>query len=279
MRPQIRRPTASASPISSRFPQRLARTLLIALAALLATAAVAQAAPTVVTLGFDDGIDSQYTHRAMLAAHGFKATYFVNSGKLGTPGYMTWDQIADLARAGNEIGGHTLNHANLTTLSATDQQHEICDDRQALIQHGFGVRNFAYPFGVWNVATTWVLQGCGYASARTTGGSDYPEGPVYAETIPPKNALALRAVQPRLTTDLATFADVIDKARHSGGGWINIVLHGICDDPCFGADEYNTSSTKLAQLLSWIDQRAGVSVKTTAQVLGQGADTTAPSAR
>jgi peptidoglycan/xylan/chitin deacetylase (PgdA/CDA1 family) len=191
---------------------------------------------------------------------------------------MTWDQVADLASAGNEIGGHTLDHANLTTLSAADQQREVCDDRQALIQHGFGVRNFAYPFGASNATVRTVVQGCGYATGRTTGGTDYPSGPVYAETVPPKNAYALRAIQPRLTTDLATFQDIVDKARYSGGGWVNIVLHGVCDDPCFGASEYSVSSTTLAQLLSWIDQRPGVSYKTTAQALGQAPDTTAPSA-
>jgi peptidoglycan/xylan/chitin deacetylase (PgdA/CDA1 family) len=243
-----------------------------------AAVTVKHASPTVVTLGFDDGIDSQYAHRALLAAHGVKATYFINSAKVGTPGYMTWDQLAELASAGNEIAGHTLDHANLPTLSAADQQREICDDRQTLIQHGFGVRNFAYPFGAWNAAVKTVVQSCGYASARTTGGTDYPEGPVYAETVPPKNAYALRAIQPRLTTDLATLQDIVDKARYSGGGWVNLVLHGVCDDPCFGASDYSISSTTLAQLLSWIDQRPGVSVKTTAQALGQGADTTAPSA-
>ena len=38
-------------------------------------------------------------------------TFYLNSGRLGTNSYyMTWDQIADLAADGNEIGGHTVDH-------------------------------------------------------------------------------------------------------------------------------------------------------------------------
>ncbi|HYV14817.1 MAG TPA: Ig-like domain-containing protein [Conexibacter sp.] len=243
-----------------------------------ATVTVKHASPTVVTFGFDDGLASQYAHRSILQAHGIKATYFINSANVGGAGYVTWSQIADLAAGGNEIAGHTLDHANLPTLSAADQQREVCDDRQALISHGFDVRNFAYPFGAWNAAVKTVVSGCGYLSARTTGGTDYPDGPVYAETVPPKNALTLRAFQPRLTTTLATFQDVIDKARFSGGGWVNLVMHGVCDDPCTGGGDYDTNANTLDQLLTWIGQQPGVTVKTTAQTLGQPADTTAPTA-
>ena len=243
-----------------------------------ATVTVKHASPTVVTFGFDDGIATQYAHRSILQAHGAHATYFINSNNVGKPGYVTWAQLADLAASGNEIGGHTLDHANLPTVPAAEQQRQVCDDRAALIQHGLDVRNFAYPFGAWNAAVKTVVSGCGYLSARTTGGTDYPDGPVYAETAPPKNALTLRAFQPRIDTTLATYQDVIDKARFSGGGWVNFVLHGVCDDPCTGAGDYETNATTLEQLLSWIDQQPGVTIKTTAQELGQPADTTAPTA-
>jgi peptidoglycan/xylan/chitin deacetylase (PgdA/CDA1 family) len=237
---------------------------------------VKHASPTVVTLGFDDGLASQYDHRSILQAHNAPVTYFINSGNVGKAGYFTWAQIADLAGAGNEIAGHTLDHPDLTTLSSADQQREVCDDRNALLAHGYEARNFAYPFGAWNAGVESVVSGCGYSTARTTGGTDYPEGPEYAETLPPKNPLTLRAIEPRLTTTLATYEDIVEKARFSGGGWVNLVQHDVCDDPCNGAVDYAMSATTLDQLLTWLAQQPGVTVKTEAQALGQAPDTTAP---
>jgi peptidoglycan/xylan/chitin deacetylase (PgdA/CDA1 family) len=53
--------------------------------------------------------------------------------------------------AGNEVAGHTLDHVRLTTATAEEQRRQVCDDRAALIQHGFDVRNFAYPVHVTDV--------------------------------------------------------------------------------------------------------------------------------
>src|SRR5664279_5586618 len=80
-----------------------------------ATAAGA-ATQTVVTLGFDDGYASQYQTLAMLNAHSMHGTYYINSGTR-PPEYdtLSWAQLHDLANAGNEIGGHTIDHADLPT--------------------------------------------------------------------------------------------------------------------------------------------------------------------
>ncbi|MGB2709917.1 MAG: Ig-like domain-containing protein [Conexibacter sp.] len=240
------------------------------------TVTVLHAAPTVVTLGFDDGLASQYAHAGLLDARGIDATYFINSGAIGSGDAMTWAQLGELAAAGHEIGGHTLTHARLTTVSAAEQQHQVCDDRQALIQHGFDVRNFAYPFGAWDANVKTVVAGCGYSTARTTGGTDWPGGPVFAETVPPKNALTLRAIQPRYDTDLATWQDIVDKARYHGGGWVNIVVHGICEDPCTGHGDYDTPVSRFQAFLDWAQSRPGLTFKSTRQALNQAADTSAP---
>ncbi len=240
------------------------------------TVTVLHASPTVVTLGFDDGLASQYDNSALLDARGIDATYFINSDAIGAAGAMTWAQITALAAAGHDIGGHTLSHVNLTTAAPAEQVRQVCNDRQALIQHGFDVRNFAYPFGAWNTDVKSVVAGCGYSSARTTGGTDWPNGPVFGETFPPKNALTLRAIQPRYDTDLATWQDFVDKARYHGGGWVNIVVHGICEDPCSGHGDYDTPVSRFQSFLDWATSRPGVSFKSERQALGQAADTTAP---
>ena len=96
-----------------------------------ATAAGA-AANTVVSIQFDDGYASQYQTRAMLSAHGMHATYYINSGTRPPEfGNMSWAQLHDLANDGNEIGGHTIDHADLPTLSTSAATAEVCNDRTA----------------------------------------------------------------------------------------------------------------------------------------------------
>ena len=103
--------------------------------------------PTIVSLTFDDGRQTQYSARGPLAAHGLHGTFFINSGDVAstTDGfYMTWAQIHDLAADGNEIGGHSLTHPHLTSLSTDAARHEVCDDRTNLLNQGFApVQSFA----------------------------------------------------------------------------------------------------------------------------------------
>ena len=58
--------------------------------------------------------------------------------------------MSALAAAGNEVGGHTVDHVHLTTVSASKARQEICGDRDALLQHGLAVTDFAYPYGEFN---------------------------------------------------------------------------------------------------------------------------------
>ena len=94
------------------------------------TSSAAAAQPqTVVTLTFDDGWADVYQGLAMLNAHNMHATYFLNSPRIsGDSAYMTWSNVADLAAAGNEIGGHTAYHADLPFIDPTEAQRQICYD-------------------------------------------------------------------------------------------------------------------------------------------------------
>ena len=61
---------------------------------------------------FDDTFAVQYDFARPLL-DGLPATFYVNSPRLGRPGYMTKAQLDDLVRAGHEIGSHTLHHLHL----------------------------------------------------------------------------------------------------------------------------------------------------------------------
>src|SRR5689334_5383987 len=111
----------------------VALAVLVAIVAFTAAPAHAATTNTVVSLTFDDGSASQYSTIPMLAAHGMNGTFYINSGLVGSSGYyMTWTQIHDVFNARNEIGGHTVDHANLTQLSTSAATAEVCNDRTTL---------------------------------------------------------------------------------------------------------------------------------------------------
>jgi peptidoglycan/xylan/chitin deacetylase (PgdA/CDA1 family) len=260
----------------------------------------------VVTLSFDDGIENQYMLGFLhaLQPHNVNATFFINTGNTGVfDSAMTWSQITALNDAGNEIGGHTLDEYNIKGCTSTTQQtcvNEVCQDRQNLVNHGFFPVDFAYPFGAYDANAENILSGCGYTGGRAAGGVDVAgagAGPLYSETIPPKDPLATRTVYnppagtppnvPPLT--LSTLETPVTAAAQNGGGWIQLAFHEVCSqslDPSnyancvadWGPVELDT----LNSLLDWLQHAgqpggapAGTVIKTMSQVLN-GPDTQAP---
>jgi peptidoglycan/xylan/chitin deacetylase (PgdA/CDA1 family) len=246
--------------------RRLLLLAALAVVALGAAASSAQAASTIVTLGFDDALATQAANRALLSSRGLRGVFYINTGKLGSPGYMTWDQVAQVAADGNEIGGHTVDHPSLAGLPATKQRSEICDDRAALVAHGYAPVSFAYPYGADDASAQQIAKSCGYTSARTTRGIDWPSCDVCAELIPPRNAFSSRALQMNSTVSTADMELAVTNAEQTGGGWLQLVMHDVCD----GCDPYGVPAPKLAAFFDWLKARAslGTVVMTPAQVMG-----------
>lgn len=228
---------------------------------------MAAAAPgqTVVTIQFDDGTDDAYAALPILQAHGMRATFYVNSGLVDTPGRMSWSQLDALSQAGNEIAGHTLTHENLRGLSTAEARRQVCDDRVNLFLHGFQPTSFAYPFGRFDDSVKQVVRDCGYNSARWVAGVDGRR--TFAETIPPRDAYATRTPQlPKSSTSLATLKSYITDAEQHGGGWVQLVFHHLCTR----CNTYAISVADFTALLDWLEPRAagGTVVLTTNEVVG-----------
>lgn len=251
--------------------QVLLATAVLALLACGALAKPARAAtPTVVSIEFDDAVGSQAVARQMLADRGIKATFFVNSQRLGTSGYLSRQQVLDLQADGNEIGGHTLTHAHLTQVSDGEARRQICDDRQALIAQGFNVTNFAYPFGEHNDTVEHLVKECQYDSGRLISGLKSPAGCnscPYAEKIPPADRWAVRtAPSVRKSFSASYVNDEVTNAQQTGGGWVQIVFHHICD----GCDDYSMSQTAFGKVLDFVKQQrdaGAIQVRTVRQVV------------
>lgn len=114
-----------------------------------------------IVLTFDDGYANVHKYALpVLVRHGFGATVFVVAGHvgrandwapphgLGRQTMLSWNQVKDLADHGVEIGAHTLNHPDLSSLEAEAIEREIVGSAEEInSQLSEQVQTFAYPFG------------------------------------------------------------------------------------------------------------------------------------
>jgi peptidoglycan/xylan/chitin deacetylase (PgdA/CDA1 family) len=123
-----------------------------------------------IVLTFDDGYQDAYDQALPVLHHyGFTATFYIISGRVGQPGYLTWDELIAMHNAGMEIGSHTINHYNLTALAPLEARRQIVQSKAELEQRlGFPVKDFAYPSGRYNRAIEQQVRAAGYQSAVTT---------------------------------------------------------------------------------------------------------------
>lgn len=126
-----------------------------------------------IVLTFDDGYADQYENVfPTLNDFGFTGTFFIITGRADTnaPGYLTWQEIEEMAANGMEIGGHSLDHRfNLAVGSMQAQRREILPAHDAVAQHvPSAVPVFAYPSGSYNNDTLAIMRELNYVAAVTT---------------------------------------------------------------------------------------------------------------
>ena len=185
---------------------------------------------TVVTLTFDDGWASDARAAQILNAAGLRGTFFINSGTIGTPDFLTLAELDWIATSsGNEIAGYTITKPRLDSLTPAQIRHEICDDRATLMKWGFPVRNFAYPFGYVTPEIEQTVASCGYNSARAVVETFGEQGTV--ETVPPTDPF--RTASSEQGGDLSAMADLQRAVTPESGGWVQLTFHAITAIPAF----------------------------------------------
>lgn len=121
------------------------------------------------TLSYDDGRDFDRRLAQMFRQRGVKATFNLNSGKLGQPGYISAEEIPELYPPQcAEVATHGMIHAFLDRLPSHAAFEEIARDRVELEKlTGRIIRGHAYPFGAYNDRVIGILRDAGIAYART----------------------------------------------------------------------------------------------------------------
>jgi peptidoglycan/xylan/chitin deacetylase (PgdA/CDA1 family) len=138
------------------------------LTAALRDGASLPAKPLILT--FDDGYIDFYTAAfPLLKRYNAKATIYIITGRVGKPGYLTWDELRDLASSPLiTIGAHTRTHPQLAKKSAARVRDELDGCKNDLESHlGIAVRHLAYPSGSYNKDTLKQALASDYVTAVT----------------------------------------------------------------------------------------------------------------
>ena len=202
-------PAAFADQIAALAEGGFTSVTVAALTAAWAGQGVLPERPVVIT--FDDGFADFYeTALPVLAEHAFTATMFVTTGWIAgavpparpRPGRMlTWQQLAESAAAGVEIGAHSHSHPQLDQLSPARLAGELTVSRRLLEDRlEAPVPGMAYPFGYSDSEVRNAVRAAGYRYACAVAN---------ATADPDADPFAI----PRLTigrgTRLETFARVV----------------------------------------------------------------------
>jgi len=123
-----------------------------------------------IILTFDDGSESVHsTAMPILQKYNFTGTAYIVYKYIGANQFMDTEEIRDLYTKGWEIGSHSINHLDLTTIPDS-QESEIIESRWKLQDRlGIPILTFAYPFGTYDEDSVYFARYAGYIAAVGLG--------------------------------------------------------------------------------------------------------------
>ena len=116
----------------------------------------------------DDGFHNNLIASRVFAEFDITACFFLNPSTIGMTNpseiekfcssrlhakpvnFLRWEEVEGLQNAGHEIGSHSWEHHNLSTLSEEALTEDLTRARDVLRSHCGPIAHFAYPYGRWH---------------------------------------------------------------------------------------------------------------------------------
>lgn len=123
-----------------------------------------------IILTFDDGYNDAYDNAFLpLKQNGQVGVFYIISGFVGRPDTLTSNQIKEISASDMEVGSHTIDHPDLTKISAVKLDSELQGSKKNLESIiGKSVVSFCYPSGKNNAEVDNAVKNAGYSTATTT---------------------------------------------------------------------------------------------------------------
>ncbi len=123
-----------------------------------------------VVIHFDDGYKDNYTNAfPILKKYHFPAMVFLVSDKVGSPGFLNWDQMKEMERNDFLAGAHTRHHAYLPHLTLEQAKDEIAGSKRIIEQNlGHPINYMVYPAGGFTEEIKDIARESGFMAAATT---------------------------------------------------------------------------------------------------------------
>lgn len=124
--------------------------------------------PVIIT--FDDGYEDAYKIAfPILKEKEMTAIFFVITGLLDTPNYLTREEVKEMDNKGMEIGSHSQTHPDLSIAPSDKAKSEIEESKKDLEELlNKKIYFFCYPSGKYNAETGVILKNAGYLMAVNT---------------------------------------------------------------------------------------------------------------
>lgn len=177
-----------------------------------------------VTLTFDDGWEENiHTAIPIMEEFGYQSNQFYATTFIENSPYPNATQtIKTIAAKGHEMGSHTVTHPDLTTLSATQLNHELSYSKNYL--EGIfktPINYFATPYGSYNTPVLGRIMN--YYTVHRTVNTGYNSKDNFDITQ--------LKVQNVLSNTTAAEVDAWVKKAQQDKTWLILVLHRVADNP------------------------------------------------
>jgi peptidoglycan/xylan/chitin deacetylase (PgdA/CDA1 family) len=216
-----------------------------------------------ISVTFDDGYEDIYkSAMPLLQKRGIHSTQYVLSGVENNRLYLSWDQIKAMQKAGQEIGCHTVNHPDLTTITHQQVMYQLHSCQQTMQQKlDASVTDFASPYGAYNAAVLADTKQV-FASHRNVNGD--PTNGVSAADVnvaryfDPNDIIGVTVNK---HTTIAQLQALVQFAVQNNG-WVVLVYHQADDGP----SKYALDPAKLDQQMTYL-QHTPVRIVTVQQAV------------
>ena len=204
-----------------------------------------------VGITFDDGTVGQFAHAVpALRVRDMTATFFVTTDWIGTPGFMSWDQLRRLSDWGMSIQSHTLSHPFLSELGEERLRKELKLSKLALDRElGQETTQIALPGG--NGPKRALRSLVGEAGYRVVAGSrwgrNYDKADAYSISNRVRRCTVPRSLTPGLARRVITGDSRLTLARYPREAMLNGLRAWL------GATRYSVLRRRLLDFLA--DQR------------------------